>query len=92
MGNDRPKFTRVNNYSKYKWTNAPVKRQRLTDKECENYMLSVSHTINIKSWIGYNLFKLFWGTVTSQVLVYLEGLNTVNNLACKVCIAIIVAG
>lgn len=36
-------------------------------------------------------FKLFWGTVTSQVLVYLEGLKTFNNLAYKVFIPITVA-
>lgn len=31
MGNDRPKFTHIKNYSKYKWSDTPVERQRLTD-------------------------------------------------------------
>ena len=31
MGNDRPQFTRIKNYSKCKWSNTPVERQRLTD-------------------------------------------------------------
>ena len=31
MGNGRPKFNHIKNYSKCKWSNIPIERQRLTD-------------------------------------------------------------